>query len=192
MLSIAQIQENSKQLRELNDRIGETFRERDRGPEQRARWEAACAEFHRRFDNLCFPGGVAVFDKVKTGDAEAIESAIRFLLADPRHFRSGYLKEYLWRMVPRHPLSAPDVERLEGAALAYLKRQISREFWYMCRAMARIGTGRFWRDVLQVAEADDALVAKRALYVLAFSHGIQAGAKVQRQVYRDVLRERYG
>lgn len=192
MLSIAQIRENSKQLCVLNERIAETYRHRDCGPEQYARWVTACDEFHRRFDLLGYPGGSAEFAKVKIGDADGMESAIQFLLADPRHFRSGYMKEYLWRTIPRHSLSPASQERLEEAALAYLHRKISREFWYMCRAMARIGSGTLWIRVSQLALNDAPIVAKRAAYLLAFRDGIQAGARIQRQVHREVLRARHG
>lgn len=192
MYSIAQIREDSKQLGELSERIGETFRTRDRGPEQRARWEAACSDFHNRFDKLYYPGGDVELAKVRAGDVGGIESAILFLTADPWHFRSGYIKEYLWRVVTRCPLSTADKERLQSAALSYLDRQIGREFWYMCRAMTRIGSGKFWAKVAQTAETATPFVAKRASYLLAFSHGIHEGAKVQKQVYRDVLREKYG
>jgi hypothetical protein len=176
----------------LNHQIDETFRRRDRGPKERAKWEAACAKFHKSFNDLFYPGGGELLDKLRTGNPEAVESAIRYLIADPRHFRSGYVKEYLWRMAPRMKLVAGDIERLENAAIAYLHRQISREFWYMCRAMARMGTSDLWRKVTQQLAAEDSLVAKRASYLLAFSVDVNAGVKVQKQVYRDVLHEKYG
>jgi hypothetical protein len=192
MLSIEDIQTNSARLRELNHEIHETFRKRDKGPQELANWEAACAAFHKHFDDLCFPGGAAVLEQIRSGDSAAVESAIRFLTADPRHFRSGYLKEFVWRVIPRLNLSAADIERLEGVAFNYLQKQISREFWYMCRAMARVGTQKLWQRVTQQLGNGDPLVAKRASYLLAFSASVHAGAVIRRQVYRDVIREKYG
>jgi len=192
MLTVDQIQRNSQKLRELNQQIDETFRLRDRGPKESARWQEACALFHRSFDELFFPGGTALFDRVKLGDPEAIEAAVRFLEADPRHFRSGYHKEYLWRVISRQQISLEQRARLEDAALQYLQRQIGREFWYMCGAMTRIATPGFWQRVTGYLGVADRLVMKRASFLLSFSVDIHTGAKVQKQVYWAVLEEKFG
>jgi hypothetical protein len=135
----AQILKDSAALNALNRQIDESFKLRDKSPEGRELWSAACKRFHVAFDNLFFPGGSATLLKVKAFDSSAIQVAIDFLVADPVHFRSGYIKEQLWRKVPKWTLSNNDRDRIEKAALSYLNKRIRRDFWYMCRAI-RIGT----------------------------------------------------
>ncbi len=48
----SQIQENAARLRELNEAIYRTGAARD------LEWRHACSEFHRRYDELAFPGGL--------------------------------------------------------------------------------------------------------------------------------------
>lgn len=113
MLSQSQILKNSGELRRLSDRIHETVRARSNSQEDKAQWKHACAEFHQKFDSLCFPGGAEMFNRVRNNDPVALEAAIRFLAADPYHFRSGYLKECLWRWLPHCRLSISAKNRLE-------------------------------------------------------------------------------
>lgn len=127
MLSQSQILKNSAELRRFSELIHTTVRTLSNSPEDRAQWEDACAEFHRKFDSLCFPGGAEMFNRVRKNDPEALEAAIRFLVADPYHFRSGYLKENLWRWLRHYRLSTSARNRLEKAAFSvsrssYIKR----------------------------------------------------------------------
>jgi len=189
---VAQILKDSAALNALDSRIEETLKRRDKSVEGREQWAAACKDFHEAFDRLFFPGGSANLSKVRDGDPLAIESAIDFLLADPRHFRSGYVKEELWRRAPKWSLSTEALDTIDKAALDYLRKQMRRDFWYMCRAMARIGRASFWQQVTLHLGSADALVVKRASYLFAYSLGVAAGERVHKQVYYDVLRSKYG
>lgn len=192
MLSQSQILKNSAELRRLSDRIHTTVRTRSSSREDRAQWEHACAEFHQRFDNLSFPGGAEMFSRVRENDPAALEAAVRFLVADPYHFRSGYLKEYLWRWLPHCRLSTSARNRLEKAALHYLDRRISREFWNMCKAMTHLGSSEFWSQVSLRARVQGTSEALRALYLLTFGADIHAGAKLRRLIYSAWLTNKYG
>lgn len=192
MLSLKQIQKNSAELRRLNERINVTVRSRSNSLEDRAEWDHACAEFHERFDTLAFPGGSEMLQRVRKNDPDALEAAVSFLVADPHHFRSGYLKENLWRWLQHCTLSASARNRLEKAALLYLDRRISREFWGMCKAMARLGGSEFWTKVSIRAQAQGTPEAYRALYLLTFGADIHAGAKLRRSIYRAWLSRKYG
>ena len=184
MLNQSQILKNSAELRRLNDQINTTVRTRSCSREDRAQWEHACAEFHQRFDSLSFPGGAEMLSRVRKNDPAALEAAVRFLVADPYHFRSGYLKENLWRWLRHCGLSTSARNRLEKAVLLYLDRRISREFWNMCKAMARLGGPEFWSKVSFQAQAQGTPEAFRALYLLTFGADIHAGAKLRRSIYR--------
>jgi len=189
---IAQIIKNSASLNALNRQINEILKLRDRSPEGKELWSTACKRFREAFDDLFFPGGVAILLKVGAFDSSAIQAAIDFLVADPVHFRSGYIKEDLWRKVPKWTLSDNDRDRIEKAALSYLDKQIRRDFWYMCRAMARIGTPSFWQQVEQRLCSENALIVKRASYLFAYSQGLNPGEQLRRQVHYEVLRKKYG
>lgn len=139
MVSSKHILRNSEELNRLSERIHVASRgRRASDPASLDKHLEACREFHERFDSLMYPGGCAVFNRVRQHDPHALETAVTFLLADPIHFRSGYLKEYLWRWLVHCPLSDLARSRLERAALGYLDRPIKREFAAMCRAMHRI------------------------------------------------------
>jgi len=187
MKSLARIQQNSQEINRMLAQINALVQVRDASPTQRAQWQAACEEFHSRYENLCFPGGGAMLARVRCGDQDAVDAAIQFLLADPYHFRSGYLKERLWRWLARLPHSASARNRLERAALSYLDRRICREFRAMCKAMARLGRAQFWSQVAERAlpsstDADAHPAAKRAILLLAYGSSVHAG---------DIARQRF-
>lgn len=189
MQSLDRIQQNSQEINRLLARINALVQERHVSPAQRAAWQAACEDFYARYDSLCFPGGAAMLERVRSGDPLAVDAAVSFLLADPYHFRSGYLKERLWRWLARLPLSARARGGLERAALAYLERRICREFWAMCKAMARIGSAGFWRDAalraLPAAGAAPGALARRATLLLAYGANVQAGALARHRFYQS-------
>lgn len=186
MQSLQYIRQNSQEINRLLARINALAQGRHASPAQRAEWQAACEEFYARYDGLCFPGGAAMLERVRCGDPAAVEAAVQFLLADPYHFRSGYLKERLWRWLARLPLSASMRGRLECAALAYLDRRICREFWVMCKAMPRFGSAQFWAQVAERALAISAgATAKRATLLLAHGANIQAGARTRQHFYQS-------
>ncbi|HEY0587343.1 MAG TPA: hypothetical protein VGD52_14505 [Pseudoduganella sp.] len=180
MESLERIKQNSREINRLLARINALAQERDASPAQRAEWQAACEDFYARYDRLCFPGGAAMLERVRSGAPDAVEAAVQFLLADPYHFRSGYLKERLWRWLARLQLSARARNRLERAALSYLDRRICREFWAMCKTMARIGRAQFWSRVAERALPGNV----RATLLLAHGANVQAGAQARHLFYQ--------
>lgn len=185
-ISAERIKSNSAELNEINRRISQA------SPERRTEWQAAVTEFHARFDELVYPGGGAMLNKVRAGDRVALELALRFLEVDPMHFRSGYLKEHLWRWLAHLALSRPVRRRLEAAALAYLDRRVSREFWAMAKTMHRIAGSDFWLKVANAAESAESPRNLRALYLLVHGADLHAGAMVRRQLFHKWLQEHYG
>ena len=192
MASLKQIQRNSAELCRLNDRINVTVKTRGDSPSHRADWERACAEFHQRIDGLAFPGGSETLGRVRDNDPGALDAAVKFLLADPYHFRSGYIKEYLWRWLQHCKLSLSHRNSLESAALLYLERPISREFWSMCKAMARLGRSEFWSKVSARASAIGTPEAFRASCLLTYGANVHAGANLRRSIHHSWLKRKYG
>jgi len=188
MMSIERIQKNSKEINRMLAQINALVQQRHLSQAQRAQWLAACEEFHSRYEYLCFPGGGATLARVRFGDPDAVETAVQFLLADPYHFRSGYLKGRLWRWLANLQLNPGARDRLERAAISYLDRRICREFWVMCKAMPRIGGTHFWSQIAErTLTSDDAAIVQRATLLLAHGANVHAGVLARRRFYRPML-----
>lgn len=124
----------------------------------------------------------AAIEDLKAGNIQGIESAIRFLKSDVYEFRSGYLKEYLWRYLSRVPLTKRQKERLLAVARKYLERQVTREFWQMCRFISQIADPEFTECVANLAisaKHDDA--RQRAAFLAAYLLGLEDGEKARRK-----------
>lgn len=119
-------------------------------------------------------------ERLKVGDVRGVEPAIRFLKADIYEFRSGYLKEYLWRYLNRVPLSDRQRQRLLEVARKYLARQMTREFRSMCRLVHGIADEEFKIDVGSLAEsASDERLRRRAQLLAAYVQSLEAGEKLR-------------
>lgn len=182
----------AQKLRALQQAIHDTFAKRRRSAAEWAAWERACSDFKEAYDHLFYPGGWKQLEALAQGAPEDIDTALDYLEADPIYFRSGYLKEWIWKRLARCSLSRRQRSRLESIALAYTQRRIRREFWYMCRTMAQLGSEEFWEAVQREAAAESARPAGlRASYLAAYAQGIPAGERVRQRVLEDILRERY-
>lgn len=110
----ALIEKNAVEVSRLNKRVHETFALRDVSPEKREEWKQACEVFHRRYDELSFPGGYeGAMDRLVAGDLETMEATICFLEIRPYFFRSGYMFDALLRKAKHAPLSLEQRARLQ-------------------------------------------------------------------------------
>lgn len=108
------IETNASRLRALHARVEETVRLRDRSPEDRAAWSAACDEFHSRYDQLAFPGGLARgLKKILASDLDVCAVALEYLEDTPYCFRSQYVATSLRRALNKATLSDRLRERFE-------------------------------------------------------------------------------
>jgi hypothetical protein len=129
------IDSSAAHIRQLHDRIDETFRAHPHGPEH----HAACDEFHRAYDSLAFPGGLSAgMEGLQNADPEAIELAVQFLQADPRFFRSGYIKETILHRLKRSPLTKDQQSRLAELIVRSVDGGGQREFKGYSRLARRI------------------------------------------------------
>ena len=86
---------------------------------------------------------------LSAGDADAKESAIKFLEFDPYYHRSGYIKSKLLVRLKNIKLSASEVKRLQKViSNAIVSRQPKCEFKYYARLLKNVGTPEF-RQKLQ-------------------------------------------
>ncbi len=77
-----------------------------------AAWLAAIARFRAAVPAAYPPGFWEDVARLAKGDPEGLETAIRFLEADPYFDRSGYVTADLIRLVTRLPLDADESMRL--------------------------------------------------------------------------------
>jgi hypothetical protein len=112
------IQRNAKRVAELHARIHETFKNRSNSKEAWQEWERACADFHRQYDSLAFPGGYEQgVKRLQAGDSHAIENAIAFVEVRPYFFHSQYMRTKLIRLLKRSKLSARQLDRFQKVLL---------------------------------------------------------------------------
>jgi len=108
------IRKNAAEIVRLHSRIHEAVRNRNESAKKRLEWEQTCAELHRRYSNLAFPGGYAgALERITSGDPNTMETAICFLECRPYFFRSGYMFKDILRRCRRAPLSPQQAARLQ-------------------------------------------------------------------------------
>src|ERR1044072_2093041 len=134
-----------------------------------------------------YRSAAAAIEDLKAGNVRGIELAIRFLKSDVYEFRSGYLKEYLWRYLSRVSLTERQKERLQAVARKYLERQIGREFGQMCRLMSQIADREFRDYVANLVEsAKHDEMRQRAALLAAYLLGVEEGERARRRFNRRV------
>jgi hypothetical protein len=112
------IRENAAEILRLHSRVHDTLRGRHENPKKRLEWEQACAEFHKRYSSLAFPGGYdGALERITSGDPNTVEVAICFLECRPYFFRSGYMFKDILRRCRRAPLSSQQTARLKAIEL---------------------------------------------------------------------------
>jgi hypothetical protein len=159
---------NAARLRELHAAIHTTCKKRDQGVRQRQAWEAACRSFHESFNRLAFPGGLGeAMQSLKAGNPASVEMAVRFLEADPRFFRSGYIKADLIRYVRKAQLSNDQRVRLRQVILIRIQGQGAREFRSYCHLARAVSDANFERQVVKFAASPVASISRHAKWVLA-------------------------
>ena len=141
---VSELNRLHKSLHELSD-----LRWRTQKAEDIARWENAVRAWKAYsgfgedtkfyfFESRDFLSALA------SGDADAKESAIRFLEFDPYYYRSGYIKSKLLVRLKNIKLSASEVKRLQKVICnAIVSQQPKSEFKYYARLLKNVGTPEF-------------------------------------------------
>ncbi len=115
-------------IAELHQRVRETLRERDLSTAHCDAWREACSEFHAQYDSLAFIGGVSsARDRIRSGDAAAIEYALCFIEVRPYFFRSGYMYKDFLRVLRKANLSPKQRIRYNRVHDAYVNYRRNRQ-----------------------------------------------------------------
>ena len=145
---VSELNRLHKSLHELSD-----LRWRTQKAEDVARWENAVSAWKAYsgfgedtkfyfFESRDFLSALA------SGDADAKESAIRFLEFDPYYYRSGYIKSKLLVRLKNIKLSASEVKRLQKVICnAIVSQQPKCEFKYYARLLKNVGTPEFFEKL---------------------------------------------
>lgn len=106
-------------------------------------------------------------ERLRAGDATAVEPALRFLEDDPWSFRSGYAKEDVARVLARFQFDDQQQARLARVAIHAVDVGDRWEFSWYCRLANRIDAQLLRDDLTARLRSPDSGVARRALWMLA-------------------------
>lgn len=148
MRSVNDFRDAAAECNASQDLLKATWKGIPRTPEEALRRNELANAFHKAW------GAAALESSMHEGDADAVEEAIRFLEADARFFRSGYIKADLCNQLKRLSLSEQDRERLRRVILGVVEDH---------RPGIRRETRHFGR--LAAAVADGALIAELAAQI---------------------------
>jgi len=166
------------ELEKLNERMHKFSRRRREGPEATAAWREAAQTFHANYDRLAFPGGLArEFERLRSGDQEAIELAVQYLEANPWYFRSGYHKAEILKFLKRHPLTQEQCARLRKVILDRVRGMPVREMRAYGRLAPRVTNEQFEAEILAIKEKSNRHAARSAGWILEYLKAAKAASK---------------
>ncbi|MDF3063763.1 MAG: hypothetical protein K0S06_3872 [Microvirga sp.] len=152
--------------RAVHTTFAEVRRRDDPDDPATAAWLAAIARFRAAVPAAYPPGFWEDVARLAKGDPEGLETAIRFLEADPYFDRSGYVKADLIRLVTRLPLDPDESARLRNVAIDAVDRRGRREFRAYCRLARRLDGPELREALAARLMSRDAAVARRASWMI--------------------------
>ena len=115
-----EILRNAERINQLKKRIDETVKLRDKNEHKRKEWQTACQDFHSNYDSLAFPGGFSnAYERIASGEQQAIEAALCFIECRPYFFRSGYMFKDILKKLKKANLDKLQRSRFEEVLTAY-------------------------------------------------------------------------
>lgn len=159
------IEHATAELVEVYERVNRALLNRNRDDHGREEWERACAAFHSQV-SVIDPYLQRACDAERYADKELIEFVVCFLEADPRFFRSGYLKQILITRLKRSDLGETVKRRLREVLIDAVNRRGGREFRYYCRLAVQVADEGLAAQLKQIVGQDDPARASRAAMML--------------------------
>jgi hypothetical protein len=106
------------------------------------------------------------YQHLKEGSPASLDTAVKFLEADPWFDRSGYVKAELIRHIRRIELPQAIAERVRRVVLATVDRRDRREFRQYCRLARKVDSPELRAELSLRIQQDDPAVRRRARWVL--------------------------
>jgi hypothetical protein len=122
--------------------------------------------FRSAVARACPPAFRADYQNLKEGNPASLETAVRFLEADPWFDRSGYIKADLIRHISRIEIPQAIAERLRRVVLATVDRRDRREFRQYCRLARKVDLPELREELSLRLQQDDPAVRRRERWVL--------------------------
>lgn len=155
-----------QEARRLLGEAGALARERPRDPGP-GELHARVLALYRAALDAAYPENFAVHARrLGEGDLSGLETAVRFLEADPWFFHSGFVKAELIRSLKRLEIPPAAVERLRRVVLNVVDRCDRREFRHYCRLARKVDSPDLRRDLALRIQSDDPDVARRARWAM--------------------------
>ncbi len=129
-------------------------------------WEDAYRIFRTAVGLMYADDFMERIERLRQGDSAQVDFAIEFLEADPWCFRSGYVKQRLLEILPRHSFDELQLTRLEAVLLSVVDVGDRREFRAACRLARRLQSQRVRRGLHDRLVAGNDGVARRSLWML--------------------------
>jgi len=127
---------------------------------------ATAGRFYEAVEAAYPPGFWDDYQCLVRGEAKGVESAIRFLEADPWFHRSGYLKEKLIRHIKPPMLTPNFTARLQNVVLAMVERRNGQEFRAFCRLACKVDAPALREQLTRRLTDGDPDTRRRARWVL--------------------------
>lgn len=128
---------------------------------------AALDAFWSALEGALPEGFDQAYQQVKAGDPAGAELLIEFLEADPRFFRSGYLKADAVQYLKRVGLTETQRERLRKVVVKVVASRDGRELRRYCHLATVLDAPAFRDELQRLAASSDAGARRRASWVLA-------------------------
>jgi hypothetical protein len=162
------IRQTEAQLGRLHAALHEAAQLRHASAAARAAWQLAAERFHRYNSPVFELWGKEAREGVRSGRDGWRESALLYLDAQPRFFRSGYLRDHLSHLLKGSNLSNDECEHLRATMLKAVPHRPSvGRFCYDCRLAARLSNARFEQALVELTALKDGWTRGRAQRMLS-------------------------
>jgi hypothetical protein len=162
---IARILQDAQTITKLTNDIKQTCKDR---AENVLAWQDACRIFHDTYNDLAFPGGLDEgIALLKNQDPNIITTAIAYLKADPRCFRSGYVKEKIGHLLKAAPLTNTQIAQLHDILIAAIHNNGRREYREYCKLARTIADDTFRARIHNIIKrSENTHVIRQAQWML--------------------------
>ncbi len=161
------ISRHEEKKRNLRIKVDETWRLRDKTPQNRTKWIKAAQEYREftsELDDL-------VADCLKYGiehDSNLREFVFAYIECDPYFYRSGYILEKLIQKVKKLNLTHAEKKSIQRLLIRRIETRALRNFRKICRLIPKVETEGFYREVCNRSKSRNLDVKRRAEFAIEY------------------------
>jgi hypothetical protein len=133
--------------------------------DERTIYLARLGWWHEMLDKLYDPVWKEIY-KLREGDASGLETLVRFLAADVRCFRSGYVKAEIIRLVTRLAMDDATSDRLRAIVILVVEGEHRREFRDYIRLARHVDSPTLRESLTSLKDAPSKRTARHARWML--------------------------